>query len=484
MNKRLIEIAFLMLLACGMIALLPAVARAADGSESPAALQEAPISEESSGRALGLEQVLVTGNSHVSDSAILSSLHLVVGDAVNATILEEARLSLLNENPLLNTAEFSTRPGSRRGLVVLDIAVTERKTVVFETGYGHHETYGWFLTLLGLRIDPAAAYGTEFGLGLRLGFHIAGLDGAFERRGKSEGLGWGGSFHLYSQEQIFFAGEEEAVGGDSDGDGQDATEFKQKIGRVGGELHLLYRLADRTRLTFGLQAETVRPDSTYKDSENDNEFAFADFPQSLQPDIKHTDITGLFLKAVRDTRDRLDYPRSGSFALLHVQANTTLLGGDGTFSKAEFDLRKHIGFGDWRVVSGRLAAGIVSNGTPYYERFFLGGMYSVRGFRGLSLSPPSGNDGFVVASSELRFPLIASSSTGPPSLAGLVFVDAGLGWVRGNPLASSDVEAAAGYGVRLRLPWIGTLGIDAGIPFTDGRTGDDFYVHGCLGYSF
>ena len=70
------------------------------------------------------------------------------------------------------------------------------------------------------------------------------------------------------------------------------------------------------------------------------------------------------------------------------------------------------------------------------------------------------------------------------TLAGLVFVDAGFGWRRGESLTSSDIEAAAGYGVRLRLPWIGTLGLDAGVPFTDGRTGDRFYVHGALGFSF
>jgi len=111
-------------------------------------------------------------------------------------------------------------------------------------------------------------------------------------------------------------------------------------------------------------------------------------------------------------------------------------------------------------------------------------MYSIRGFRELSLSPPRGSDGFVIGSEEFRFPLIGTRANVPPKLTGLVFVDAGIGWVRGEAFKASDIEAAAGYGVRLRLPWIGTLGIDAGVPFTDGRTGDQFYIHGCLGFSF
>ena len=169
---------------------------------------------------------------------------------------------------------------------------------------------------------------------------------------------------------------------------------------------------------------------------------------------------------------------------MQVQSNSTILGGDVSFAKGEYDVRGYIGLGSWRVIASRLAAGIVSRGTPYYDRFYLGGAYSVRGFRGLSLSPPSGNDGFVIASTEFRFPLIASTADVPPRLTGLVFVDAGTGWNRDIALESSDIEAAAGYGMRLRLPWIGTFGLDVGVPFTDGRTGDKFYVNGCLGFSF
>ena len=76
----------------------------------------------------------------------------------------------------MRTVEFATRPGSRRGFVILDVAVTERNAVNFETGYGQHDVYGWFLTLLGMRVEPAGSRGTEFGLGLRLGFRIAGVD--------------------------------------------------------------------------------------------------------------------------------------------------------------------------------------------------------------------------------------------------------------------------------------------------------------------
>ncbi len=483
MAKKLTEIVILLSLAFGAIAMRPPAARAAEPG-STAEVRGVETTGEPAPRALQLERVVVTGNSHVADSAILSTIGLSVDDTVNAVVLEQARLRLLSEHSLLNAVDFSTRPGSRRGLVILDIAVIERKPIVFETGYGHHDTYGWFLTLLGLRVDPAIANGTEFRLGLRFGFHIAGLDGQFERRGKSGGFGFGGNFHIYSQEQIFFGNEADTADWGIADTNWYSRELQQKIGRSGAELYLLYEMRDHTRFSFGFRSEKVRPESTYVDSESGQEFAFGNFPPSLQPSIKNTVITGLFFRAVHDTRDRPGYPRSGSFALVQVRSNGTYLGGDETYTIAECDIRKHIGLGNWRVLSSRLAAGIASTGTPYYDRFYLGGIYSVRGFRGLSLSPPSGSDGFAIASGEFRFPLIASTADVPPRLTGLVFVDAGIGWQRDSPFTSSDLQAAAGYGVRLRLPWIGTLGLDAGIPFTDGRTGDRFYVHGSLGFSF
>ncbi len=435
-------------------------------------------------RVLELEQIVVTGNSHISDSTIVGTLELIPGDTVNAAILEEARLRLLDEYPLLSAVDFSTRPGSKRGLVILNIDVIEKNQVILETGYGFHDTYGWFLTLLGLRYDPAAAYGTEYRLGLRLGFHIAGLDGEFRQRVRPGSIGMGGNFHIYSQEQLFFAGEDAPADWDENSADLYTREFRQKIQRSGAELYLFYGLRDSTKFSFGFHVEQVRPESSFVDNENGQEYQFSDFPPSLQADIRKTIITGLVLRVARDTRDRLDYPRAGSFTFLRVQSNNSFLGGDETYIKAEGDFRKYIGLGDWRVFSSRLVGGIVTKRTPYYERFFLGGAYSIRGFRGLSLSPPSGSDGFIIANNEFRFPLIMSTVDVPPRLAGLVFIDAGIGWERGNPLRWSDIEASAGYGVRLRLPWIGTLGFDVGIPFTDSRTGDRFYVNGSLGFSF
>ncbi|MFH1313755.1 MAG: BamA/TamA family outer membrane protein [Candidatus Eisenbacteria bacterium] len=439
-------------------------------------------------RALYLEKIIVTGNRRFTDVEILDAVQLFPRDVINVEMLERERVRLLAAYPGLFDVRLFTRPGSSRGQVIVEIEIVERKTFSLETGYGYHDLNGWFLTLIGLRFEDLFHTDTQLRLGFRYGFNLVRVDAEWERPAPRDGgLGWNVRLYVLSEDRRFFGSgaPEDPAAGDTAGyawDGSGWNEFRQKIERSGGEVSALYRLGD-THFSFGARAQSVRPDSTFQDVERDSEREIEDLPDVLQGDADKTVITGLFFRMTRDTRDHVVYPRSGSFALLSLEANNTILGGDEIFTRTVLDLRKLAHLGGDRVLSGRLNAGITTSGTPYYERFTLGGIYSIRGFRELSLSPTAGDDGFWMASCELRFPLIGSLEA-PPRLSGLVFVDAGQGWQRGSAFSTADIESAAGYGVRLRLPWLGMLGLDAGIPFSPGRTGDNFRIHGSLGFSF
>jgi outer membrane protein assembly factor BamA len=259
--------------------------------------------------------------------------------------------------------------------------------------------------------------------------------------------------------------------------------FQQDITRGGGEVSLDYSPGRDTRFSFSISAEYVEPDSAFKETESKDEFKFDGFPDELKAELDNTTITGFFLRAFRDTRNNLAYPTSGSFARLTLNINNSFLGGDEIYTRAGLDLSKHIHLKDGWVLSSHASAGITTDGAPYYERYYLGGIYSIRGFQEWSLSDTDGDDGFWMVNEELRWPLVGRPGQ-PPRLTGLVFFDVGHGWKRNGLFTSEDVEAAAGYGLRLRLPWIGTLGFDVGIPITDGRTNDPFRAHASLGFSF
>ncbi len=458
---------------------------AAASGLSPLAQILRPIPESrAASRALWLEAIHVTGNQRTKEKDILRHIRLCPGDTINVFILEQERLQLIATD-YFTEVDFSTRPGSERGAVILVIDVVERKYPLIETGFGYHDLYGWFLTLIGLRFDHAFGYESRMRMGIRLGFHLAGIDAEWEKPTPANGgFGAGARLFIYAQRHQFYgSGPDKTVVGGGEWAGTGWRVFEQNIGRFGGEATLRYRVGEATQFSFGFKAEIVDPDSSFDDRDKDETLPYSELPGELKPAVDRTVISGFVFRMIRDTRDHPLHPTSGSFARLMMDFNSSFLGGDEIFTKAVADYRKHIHAGDGWVLSTRLNGGIISSGAPYFERFYIGGIYSIRGFKELSLSPTTGDNGCWLASEEIRWPLVASGRK-PPRLTGLVFFDIGQGWKRGEILSSEDIQSAAGYGVRLRLPWIGTLGIDVGIPFTNGKTEENFRVHGSIGFSF
>jgi outer membrane protein assembly factor BamA len=425
------------------------------------------------GSVLYLDGVVFSGIDIIPEEILRGALSISPGDTLTVAALARARQDVLYSHHLVRDVRVSTRPGSRLGYVTVEMEIDERGRVAFETGFGYHDIYGWFVTVAGIKWQPVKGSDSMWRAGVRLGFHLSGIDADWEKPGLLDtGAGAGARFWAYNQTHLFYASAEEGL-----------EQYEQDISRVGAELFLLYRQKRRTRLTFGMRIEGVDPDSTFKARDSGDDISGSELPESMAPDVKKTTITGFQFRLIRDTRDLFLWPRSGTYTNLSIQTNTELLGSDAIFTKAELDSRFYKGFGGWRAVSGRLKAGIATTGTPYYDKFFIGGGYSVRGFRELSLSPPRGHDAYWLAGLELRAPLIPSGSR-PPRLTGLLFADAGQGWVRDEAGYYNDVQAAVGYGIRLRLPWLGLIGFDAGIPVTDGTTGDPFWLHLGIGFSF
>ncbi len=123
----------------------------------------------------------------------------------------------------------------------------------------------------------------------------------------------------------------------------------------------------------------------------------------------------------------------------------------------------------------RLRGGVIGESAPFYDRFYVGGLYTVRGFPSQSLTAPEGSTSFGSASLEYRAALIGRRDA--PRLAGLLFVDGGV-------TEGDDPAAAAGFGVRLRVPWLQSLGLDFGIPITESPVEEAFHANLSLGWSF
>jgi outer membrane protein insertion porin family len=194
-------------------------------------------------------------------------------------------------------------------------------------------------------------------------------------------------------------------------------------------------------------------------------------------------------RLLRDTRNHPFDPTSGS--LQDLSFEFAGIGGQSKFIKAEARTRYYYPF--WKSpwlgtfvfsVGGNLGYGLGYGGRrelPLFERYFPGGINSVRGFRILSLGPREpgvnafgnltrrdaiGGSQQLVFNNEIIFPIVESLG-----LKGVVFLDAGNAFSAAQGIDMGEMRLATGAGLRWLSP-MGPLRIEIGFPLNP-RVGDD-----------
>ncbi len=180
-----------------------------------------------------------------------------------------------------------------------------------------------------------------------------------------------------------------------------------------------------------------------------------------------------------DTRNSTMLPNKGQRSEFMPQIAGGPLGGDFSFYKLELRTAwyfKGFGEGDVLEVLGRVGTMDTyndSNHVPFYEKYYLGGAYDMRGYKYRHLGPlidgePVGGQTYAFGSLEYSVPIVEEY------LRVAAFYD--IGWV--NPDAydfdpshrEDPVYGKLGWadniglGVRLNIPMLGPLRFDYGVP--------------------
>ncbi len=173
-----------------------------------------------------------------------------------------------------------------------------------------------------------------------------------------------------------------------------------------------------------------------------------------------------------DTRDSFADPHSGQLFRTQLMHAGTFLKGDWSFRKLFVDWSAYRQVGAF-VFATRARVGLIrplsdSPTAPEEERFRAGGSNSVRGFKEEGLGPIDedgnalGGEELVVANLELRAPIWRHVGLG-------LFLDMGQVWQTAGAGRLSDLEPAAGLGLRYATV-IGPVRADWGVPLKhDGR---------------
>ncbi|HXC52645.1 MAG TPA: outer membrane protein assembly factor BamA [Candidatus Limnocylindrales bacterium] len=190
---------------------------------------------------------------------------------------------------------------------------------------------------------------------------------------------------------------------------------------------------------------------------------------------------------VRNTIDQPFDPTEGSINT--VSAEFAGLGGENEFTKFDVSSRWYFPFykaeSGWRLVyaiAGTFGYGVGNGGLkgedlPLSERYFPGGINTVRGFQSRTLGPREdfcdhpngvecrsseiGGSSQLIVNNEIIFPIIPDAG-----VKGVVFFDAGNAWKHDEGIDLGDLRLATGVGLRWLSPF-GPLRIEIGFPLNE-----------------
>jgi len=199
----------------------------------------------------------------------------------------------------------------------------------------------------------------------------------------------------------------------------------------------------------------------------------ANVPQAILDEVGYSLISRVGGSLAFDTRNSVRLPNKGQRTALVAEVAGGPLGGDKEFYKLELTTGwyfKGLFTGHVLELVGRsgVAQSLQSADVPFYERYYLGGLYSLRGFKFHSVSPrepgfdePIGGDTYWFGSAEYSIPIIEQEHGVGVRFA--LFYD--IGNVAASPYTwtMQNFNDNWGIGLRLNLP-IGPIRLDYGIP--------------------
>lgn len=253
--------------------------------------------------------------------------------------------------------------------------------------------------------------------------------------------------------------------------------------RIGGRMSLQRKIFDDfTSVTLGYKFELVR---------------VVDASHRLKHYLEHTDQLGTHrvsqpsLMFVRDTRDSLTDPTEGYRVSLFGSITPKALGSSADYYRLEAKASYYTSFLDKALVlmlgakAGTVSAFNRNDDVPVFERYFLGGGDSLRGFDYRTVGPVCngeniGGQTMVLVTAELSHPI-----WGP--VRGAFFIDAGNAPRNSWSFAFSDINVGAGWGLRIKLPQINVpIKLDIAYPVINNQENEKNKVrlHFNVGFTF
>jgi len=387
----------------------------------------------SRGEKVRFERINITGNTKTRDKVIRRELKALEGEYFTGKAVSKSTQNL-NRLGYFETVDIQTKKGSQEDLMVMDVKVKEKPTGSFSFGAGY-SSVDHLVGMAQIQQDNFLGNGQRLSAAVRLGGNMQQFDVRFLEPWlldypismEIRGYNWTRDYDDYTNDSV---------------GGSIYFGFPTKIDEY-----------TRASVQYG-----------YVDSLITN---VADNASDYLKDMEGRSITSsMTFGLMRNSVNRAWNPSEGSINSISFEYAGGILGGDNYFNK-------YLGRSAWFyplplstvfMVQGRWGYLEQRSGgeLPVYEKFFLGGLNTVRGYEYASISPRDpetgdkiGGNAMMCYNAEFRFPLLKEQG-----VIGVVFFDAGQVWREAGDVNLGDIQKGVGGGVRwyspmgpLRLEW-------------------------------
>ncbi|MCF8085261.1 MAG: outer membrane protein assembly factor BamA [Desulfohalobiaceae bacterium] len=383
-------------------------------------------------RRVYINRVKITGNTKTRDNVIRRNLAISGGDLFDSEKISRSK-ERLERLDYFKSVEIDTIPAEEKDLMDLQVQVQDKSTGSFSVGAGYSSVNKLFFTG---QVQERNLLGRGYTLSFKGSFsstHTQYQLGFWNPRVYDTSLGLG--FDAYNSEREY-----------------DDYDLK----RTGGKAKFAYSIGDYSRLYWNYKLEQYEVDS---------------IDDSASEDIK--DLGGVHwasavsVSAVRDTTNRRLFPTRGSKNTLSLEYSGGVLGGNDNYIKPGYELSMyHPLLGDlvfgWHGKYAQLFEN-TSKEAPDFERFYLGGINTVRGYDYQDIHSTDENGDEIggykqfYTNTEISYPLFKDMG-----MYILGFFDAGNVWNKGEAIDGSLYKSVGG-GIRWNSP-MGPLRLEYGYP--------------------
>ncbi len=367
-----------------------------------------------------INRIKISGNLKTRDRVIRREVRLTEGGLYSATGLKRTKQRLKNTGYFDQVEVKTERVGKNK--MDVDIHVTEGKTgsIILGAGFGS--------------VDQ---------------FVVSGVIEEKNLFGMGYNVYWSGEIGTKKQDYSF------SFLNPHFHDGKKSVGFS-----IYNEIYEYDSFSSRQKgfsLTLGQSISEYSSISGTYEFKSSKVYDVDEFASSYVKDSEGTYTTSsLYLRFARDTRDYVREPKHGS--LFVNSYKLAVFGGDTKYISAFVDYSRYYPGPKSSRLSFRTRIGVIKglfgDSVPIYERYYVGGSSTIRGFDYGEAGPldeeddPVGGRYEFINNFEVRFPLLRDVGIG-----GMLFVDVGRG---SNSFAKlfSDLRMTMGFGI----DWLSPMG--------------------------